>query len=160
MQTFILGQLYPDQAGVYAGIVRAPAGGHDWHLFIPTDIHAEFAKLAWGGYGVRNQGAESNNNGLANTQALIAADEIHPAADACSRLAINGLEDFYLPARNELRLAMINVPECFDRNVYWSSTQVSNSRDDAWQQYFDVDCQTLSHKNSQNRVRAVRRELV
>lgn len=157
---FQLGTAYPEHGGVYAGLVRAPAGQPDWHLFVPTDPAADLGPLEWGGYGQNEPGAESLNDGLANTIALVASKHAHPAAQACRALVIGDHNDFYLPAKGEIAICFANVPELFQKTWYWSSTQSAGGRYGAWgQNFFDGD-QDVTSKDYEGRCRAVRRLVI
>ncbi len=157
---FKLGQPYPEHGGVYAGIVRAPAGQNDWHLFVPTDPAAEFAALAWGGHGHREESADDKNDGLANTIALVAAAHAHPAAEACRAVVIGEHADFYLPAQCELAICFANVRELFEKTWYWSSTQYAGNHSYAWGQGFVSGSQGSNGKDYEGRCRAVRRLVI
>ena len=150
-----IGQTWPEQGGIYLGVMPGEGGKPDYHLIL-SDKAGEFKDLAWGGYGHDEPGAKSDNDGLANTQALQASDELHPAADRAAELDLAGFTDWYLPARNELRLAYITAKQHFDTEpYYWSSTQSSD--DGAWDQTFNNGNQGYSHKEFEGRVRFVRR---
>jgi Protein of unknown function (DUF1566) len=160
---FLPGRAYPEQGGVYAGIMRdKDADGREthWHLFVPTDPAAEFEALPFGPR-VHIYGTESDNDGRANASTLIASGKEHPAVSACLALTIGGLADWYLPARNELRLCYVTVPELFSTDDwYWSSTQYAGYAHYAWMQSFYNGFQNDSHKDDSCRVRAVRRLVI
>lgn len=147
-----IGKEWPEQGGVFAGIMRGEDGKPDYYLIVPANI-ANSPKLEWGGYGKEIDGANYKFDGLANTAAL--ADGNHPAADWAKNLNINGHNDFYLPARRELSLCYANVPELFEKEWHWSSTQ--HSARSACLQYFSDGNQDDGHKVNGYRVRAVRR---
>lgn len=150
-----VGQAWPEQGGIYLGVMPGEGGKPDYHLIL-SDKAGEFKDLAWGGYGHDAPGAKSDNDGLANTLALQASDELHPAADRAADLDLAGFTDWYLPARNELRLAYITAKQHFDTEpYYWSSTQYSGYN--AWYQYFDYGTQYDDTKSYAGRVRLVRR---
>jgi hypothetical protein len=153
-----LGQFWPGQGGVYAGIARGEHGQPDYHVIVPTAPEASHAAIAWGPRDTNTQGACSHLDGLANTIALVAHQQEHPAAKWAASLHIDGHSDFYLPARCELRLCWVNVPELFAQGWYWSSTQYSPYY--AWGQFFVDGFQSNDVKDSQGRARAVRRLLI
>lgn len=150
---FILGQLIPEQGGYYAGIVRGEGDAPAHHLFIAPE-NASADDVIWGQYGKQIEGADSVNDGLANTKALIAAGNC-PAAEACHAYRGNGFDDWYLPAKAELNICFANAREHFDKVWHWSSTQ--SSAHYAWTQTFTTGTQHLTPKDVDYRVRAVRR---
>ncbi|MGR2662423.1 DUF1566 domain-containing protein [Chromobacterium haemolyticum] len=151
----IIGEVWPGQGGIYAGLMRAENGAPDYHLIVPTDPAASVEEIAWGGYDHDEPDAKSDFDGLANTRALCESERDHPAAKWAAGLAIGGHADFYLPARRELALCWANVPELFEKNWHWSSTQYS--RDSAYVQDFLNGSQDDDGKSSRLRARAVRR---
>ncbi|MFS9605595.1 hypothetical protein, partial [Klebsiella pneumoniae] len=68
---------------------------------------------------------------------------------------IEGHSDFYLPAIIELALCIANVPELFEKEWHWSSSQ--RSANNAFYMVFDDGGQLYSAKNYELRVRPVRR---
>lgn len=151
-----IGQHWHGQGGVYAGLVRGTAGVPDYHLIVPTDPDGQLDEIEWGSQGENEPGATSDRDGLANTRALFDSTHDHPAAQWATDLQIDGLRDWYLPARHELRLCYLNAPELFKTDDwYWSSTQCSP--DGAWFQYFGGGYQLYAHKDHTRRAVAVRR---
>lgn len=118
-----LGSYWPGQGGYNAGLVRGEDGAPDYYLIVPQ--LTEQLSAAWGGYGEEVEGASSASDGLANTRALLADSNEHPAAKLASEFTVDGHNDFYLPARRELQLAEANVPELFEKAYHWSSSQRS-----------------------------------
>lgn len=152
-----IGQLWAEQGGIYAGLMRGENGTLDYHLIVAADPAGSVEAISWGSAGQAEPGATSSLDGLANTRALLDSPHDHPAAQWASGLQIDGHHDFYLPARRELRLCWVNVPELFEEAWYWSSTQ--SSPNNAWIQYFDDGDQNLDLKYYEGRARAVRRVL-
>lgn len=150
-----VGTYWKEQGGIYAGIVRGEDGQPDHHLIVATDPSGHAESVAWGGYEIDEPDATHERDGLANTLALVESDADHPAAEWAAGLIIEGHADWYLPARRELRLLWINVPELFEDDWYWSSTQYSPLS--AWTQDFDGGVQISGHKVTEGRARAVRR---
>lgn len=150
-----IGEYWRGQGGVYAGMMRGQDGQPDYHLIVPTDPVANVQEIAWGGYDHDEPDAKSDFDGLANTLALCESERDHPAAKWAAGLVIDGHADFYLPARRELSLCYANVPELFDKEWHWSSTQYS--RTNAYGQDFEDGGQYLTGKHSRLRARAVRR---
>jgi hypothetical protein len=153
-----IGEFWQGQGGIYAGLIRGENGLPDYHLIIPTDPLGYVESITWGGYGKEEVGTNSTFDGLANTTALDNSEIKHPAAQWAAGLVIDGHKDFYLPARRELRLLWVNVPELFVNGWYWSSTQYSAYF--AFYQDFDVGFQSSYYKYGALRARAVRRLLV
>lgn len=152
-----MGEYWPGEGGHNAGLVRGENGQPDYYLIVPAGPAAEF-KAKWGGYEHTTKGAGSHSDGLANTLALLADSEDHPAAKLAREFTADGHSDFYLPARRELQLAEANVPELFSKAYHWSSTQYSaNSAyfvdfGDGWQYFYD--------KGDERLVRPVRRRIL
>ncbi|WP_375591568.1 DUF1566 domain-containing protein [Chitiniphilus eburneus] len=153
-----IGQTWPEEGGIYAGIMRGADGQPDYHLIVPADPQASIEEIAWGGHGQETAGADSDADGRANTQALVQSDTAHPAAEWAAALRIDGHADFYLPSRRELRLLWVNVPELFEPAWYWSSTQFPAYS--AWFQDFVDGYQNYGHKGIEYRARAVRRKVI
>jgi len=149
-----IGEEWPEQGGVYAGMVRGSNGLPDYHLIAAHP--QEEKKLEWGPAGNEVSGADHEWDGLANTIALVKDVEAdHPAADWAHQLNLNGHNDWYLPARRELSLLYANVPELFDKVWHWSSTQ--HSANYAWSQAFVDGHHNDARKLTAFRARAVRR---
>lgn len=112
---------------------------------------------------------KSNNSIIIATHASIGDNGAIYAARLCNELAVteNNLVygDWYLPSKYELSLmhasksainltAVTNGGEAFADNVYWSSTEDSESR--VWVVNFANGQETAVLKSAQNYVRAVR----
>ncbi|MDT4854192.1 hypothetical protein FQZ97_884820 [compost metagenome] len=150
-----IGQHWPGQGGVYAGLVRGEDGQPDYHLVVPTAAAATAEEIAWGAAGEKEDGATHARDGLANTRALCESEHGHPAAQWAAALEIEGHRDFYLPSRFELALCYANVRELFEERWHWSSTQCSP--DTAWVQGCGDGTQNFGRKDGDYRARAVRR---
>lgn len=148
-----LGSHWPEQGGYNAGMVRGEDGSPDYYLIVPA--LTEQLRAAWGGYGEEVEGASSASDGLANTRALLANSNEHPAAKLASEFAADGHNDFYLPARRELQLAEANVPELFEKAYHWSSSQ--RSACDAYCMVFEGGWLNGFRKDLEFLVRPVRR---
>ena len=99
-----IGQIWPGQGGIYAGIVPARNGNNAYHLVIGEEL----GRFEWGPYGDESP-AKSLIDGLANTTALIESDGDYPAAKAAAAYSADGHTDFYLPAASELYEAWLNL---------------------------------------------------
>ena len=153
-----IGTFWYGQGGIYASTMRGE-NGPDYHLIVAHSADGFTKEITWGSQGKTEDGAQSDYDGLKNTFALYQSKHSHPVAEWANDLNIEGHEDWYLPARRELRLCWVNVPELFEDGWYWSSTQYS--ADLAWYQYFDDGLQYFSLvKANKGRARAVRRLLV
>ncbi len=148
-----LGSYWPEQGGHNAGLVRGEDGAPDYYLIVPA--LTEQLRAAWGGYGEEVEGASSASDGLANTRALLASSNEHPAAKLASEFTVDGKNDFYLPARRELQLAEANVPELFEKAYHWSSSQ--RSAGSAYGVDFEDGWLNDHHKLFEFLVRPVRR---
>ncbi|RON52901.1 DUF1566 domain-containing protein [Pseudomonas frederiksbergensis] len=144
-----LGEVWPGQGGIYAGVMPARADAASYHMIIPaTDI----GRFEWGRYREESL-ATSLVDGKANTDALIAVGG-HPAAEAARAYAADGHADFDLPAIAELYEIWLNLNGKIDA-WYWSSSQ--RSADTAFGMDFGDGYQFYDGKNGELRVRPVRR---
>jgi hypothetical protein len=150
-----IGEPWPEQGGVNAGLMRGVNGKPDYFLIISSDPSGKNSGLEWGGYGTQAPGATCEFDGLLNTTDLLKAETDHPAASFAAGVVIDGHNDFYLPARRELSLMYANCPELFETSWHWSSTQFS--ADNAWVQDFGGGSQRIGTKCYSYAVRAVRR---
>ncbi|MBH2009772.1 MAG: hypothetical protein I8H71_08760, partial [Xanthomonadaceae bacterium] len=100
-------------------------------------------------------GATSQLDGPANTAALLASGQDHPAAKCAAAYTADGHTDFYLPSRLDLVMAHICAPQLFQKSgYYWSSTQLS--RHGAFVQGFEYGNSYWGGKDDEHRVRAFR----
>jgi hypothetical protein len=106
-------------------------------------------------------GATSITDGLANSNAIVAQAGAGTtyAAGLCraySATGDGGLNDWYLPSKDELNKLYINrvAIGSFASDYYWSSSE--NANENAWAQYFDDGYQEYTRKSATPRVRAVR----
>lgn len=152
-----VGQPWPEQGGVLAGIMPAQEGHPAYYLIVPTDSETEAESLAWGNRGHEYEGM-SSWDGKSNTEQLTGLGKSHPAAEFCVNLKINGFNDFYLPARREAALMAATVPELFKSGWHWTSSQSAALV--AFVQGFAVGCQYDFDKGLKYRVRAVRRVII
>jgi hypothetical protein len=150
-----IGQPWPEQGGVNAGLMRGANGKPDYFLVIATDDSGKTDDIEWGSFGTEVDGVNCEFDGLANTTALLKAETEHPAAAWAAGVIIEGHNDFYLPARRELSLMYANCPELFEEIWHWSSTQCSAHN--AWNQNFEDGNQNINNKNNSLAARAVRR---
>lgn len=146
-----IGEYWPGQGGIYAGI-RQYAEGLCHVIFAAQDV----GKHAYGEHGTEVE-ATSRTDGRQNTLVLTVLNGSHPAAGAAFGFTCDGHSDFYLPAIAELSHAWANIPEHFEPEWYWSSSQRSAHR--AFNLYFGDGSQSLSGKYYELRVRPVRRFL-
>ena len=151
-----IGSEWPEQGGIYAGLMRGSDGHPDYHLIVATGPDAEIEEIKWGEAGEQVPGADSEWDGLANTNALCASENDPAAAVWAAGTLRNGFRDWYLAARREYALCYATVPELFQKSgYYWSSTQYSAYG--AWTQDFANGFQDGGHKHYAFRARAVRR---
>lgn len=165
----IIGQYWQGHGGIYAGIIRNPDNGQQWHLILGTETvtlpvndkyeiaHCAF-KGTWGQYPNEIAGDFSCNDGQHNTALILAAEPENSLALSISSLSIEGLSDFYWPAECEQNLLFINLRENLSQTWHWSSTQYSAHC--AWVQNFGDGGQDIGSKNGSLAARAVRRELI
>jgi len=150
-----LGEYWPGQGGIYAGIMPDYVGTQPRFLIFATD---EAVDLSWGGIGSTEAGAHDTDNGLRNTRHLTGctrALHAHDAANFAAHYEKDGHRDFYLPSKRELDVAYETIADTFDRkDWYWSSTEQSQTM--AYGRNFgDVELPS-SFKHTKGRVRLVR----
>lgn len=151
-----IGDYWPDEGGLYAGIMPDYVGNRPYHLIVSVD---EAVGVAWGGYSRAEETARSEGDGEANTRVLARCPHTHPAVRWAMLYSKDGHDDFHLPARRELDVAMTMMPERFTASDwYWSSTD--NSPERAWGRTLNVPSLTDMYKAFEGRARAVRRIFV
>ncbi|HWX10395.1 MAG TPA: hypothetical protein VNZ04_00095 [Trinickia sp.] len=148
-----IGQYWPGQGGLYAGIVPANEGHLPRHLIVSVD---EVDGVAWGGREESETDARSSHNGSTNTWALMVCGHEHPAAQWAADYTKDGHADFHLPSRSELQVAAVAMRNEFAPAWYWSSTQHSWAT--AWGRSFGDDeaRRIVESKDVSGRARAVR----
>ncbi len=148
-----IGKIWTGQGGIYLGLRQYPEGL--CHVIAAAEDLP--GRYAFGAYG-ESTDATSRTDGKANTDILLARDGKHPAAIAAAAYTADGHADFSLPSIGELHHSWQFAPESFATNwYYWSSSQ--RSADYAFSMHFEDGCQLVSGKNSELRVRPVRRFL-
>lgn len=143
-----IGEYWPGQGGIYAGIRQYPQGLCHV-IFADTDA----GKHAYGKHGTEVE-AISRHDGKLNTDILI-AEGGHPAAEAARAYTADGHSDFDLPAIAELNHAWANIPDSFEPEWYWSSSQ--RSANTAFSMHFVGGGQDNFGKYLELRLRPVRR---
>lgn len=146
-----IGEYWPGQGGIYAGI-RQYAEGLCHVIFAAQDA----GKHAYGEHGTEVE-ATSRTDGSLNTFVLTSRNGSHPAAGAAFGFTCDGHSDFYLPSIAELSHAWANIPEHFETEWYWSSSQ--RSAYIAFSMDFGDGYQGSYGKGFELRVRPVRRFL-
>lgn len=153
--TLTPGTYYLHEGGIYIGQMPARGAQGAYHLFAATSEHEGLAF----GPSVDIAGAASHWDGLANTMALLASKEAHPAAQWAAAHTADDKRDWYLPAHAELMLAFVNCTDKFKpEGWYWSSTQ--HGRSTAWIQDFEHGYSDYDDKDGVYRVRAFRRSFI
>jgi len=116
----------PYGGGYYAG--KFITGGVTYALIVaPKAQGGEYSNLAWKTSNTTTAGTTSINDGLANTNAMIAAGaSAHPAANFCNNLNINGYDDWYLPAKGELEILYRYLKPTTDANSTSSGANTSS----------------------------------
>lgn len=143
-----IGEIWPSQGGIYAGIMPARNGQEAYHLVIGEEI----GRFEWGPYGEESP-ATSLIDGQANTLVLLEHGE-YPAAKAAAAHTADGHHDFYLPAAAELYEAWLNLG---DQDWYWVWSSSQRSAYYAFFMYFVDGNQLIIAKDFELRVRPVRR---
>ena len=151
------GSVIPGQGGIFVAIMRgATVDGIEQppYALLASDAAVGEIESTWGDYRKNVPGATSRRDGLANTEAMIAAE--CAAAIGVRAMTIAGHSDWYLPSIGELNSAAANVPEIFSQEgLYWTSTQCSRSG--AFVQDFEYGGSGWGDKDYEHRVRAFRR---
>lgn len=103
-------------------------------------------------------GAQSDDNGAANTAAIVVSQGLGTAAGACQQFNAGGNSDWYLPAKNQLHDLYANQATIggFINDLYWSSTEYSADPQRAWAEDFSDGSQYVAWKLNPQRVRCVR----
>jgi 6-phosphogluconolactonase (cycloisomerase 2 family) len=142
-----------------------PAGGTVFYVTALGDHGLEAApgdlnNVSWGCSSTPITGADGTaiGTGAQNTANILAeCTELSIAAELAHDYSFNGIDDWFLPSKNELNEMYINrgVVGGFASYSYWSSSQYNS--DVAWAQHFVVGVQpALYNKIASLRVRAVR----
>lgn len=90
--------------GYYAGNIKV--GQQTYALVVAPATQggqSSNSSITWS-VATATPGTSSLNDGLANTNAIIASGATAPAAQFCANLNINGYQDWYLPSRDELEI--------------------------------------------------------
>ena len=100
-------------------------------------------------------------SGKMNTSNIVSLCGNSTAAYTCSSMALNGYNDWYLPAKDELNLMFVNRAKIgnFALDYYWTSTEAPNQSTTAYIINFNPQFYTLNEatlKSNSNRVRAIR----
>lgn len=148
-----LGAHWPGQGGVFAGIGRGQDGAPDYALILATVPTSIFKDVEWGKYGQDVPGAKSRHDSHGNTQAM--ADAGSKLAKLILALDIDGHTDFVLPSKADMDLLVANVPELFEEEWHWTSTQYSAHV--AFVQCFQLGGSSWLSKGNELQARAVRR---
>lgn len=155
----IPGQFWPEQHGFYAGIMPALDGQPAYHLILdPADLIAAdgSAEHEWGEYGKKIAGADSLTDGLANTKALVAANQAFVSSMHSAPSVHLGCGAPYIPSKREMALLVATCSEHMTAGeLYWTSSQCSAN--DAWYQSFNLGLSHWNSKTNSVRVRPVRR---
>jgi hypothetical protein len=146
------GQYWPEQGGIYKGIMAN--GGKPYALIEAMPEH-DIKDVLWGKYGKNIDGADSYRDGATNTDAMAAAGL--ELAQKVKALTIEGHSDWYIPAVGEMHLAIAHKQEG-GTGWYWSSTQFSAY--DAWVQDFLNGITGIGSKDGGSHVRPVRRSFL
>jgi len=117
--------------------------------------------VEWGCNGTDITGAVSLTDGASNTMSIVSACATRPiAASLCDSLTLNGYNDWFLPAKEQLndlyqtQYYVGGFSHGDINNYYWSSTQ--NGPNEAWFQYFMTGGYQGSSYKGDGRVRCVR----
>ena len=150
-----IGEYWPGQGGLYAGVIP-DYEGHDPRVLIVGDHEA--VEVAWGGSGDIEASAKDKRDGDANTRDLVNCREVshlHQAARFAVNYEKDGHDDFHLPSKRELDVVYVTMRDTFDQtDWYWSSTEESASL--AWGRHFGGADVNVMLKHMPGRAIAVR----
>jgi hypothetical protein len=139
-----IGQKWPGQGGIYAGLVRGRDGAPDTHLIVGPEL----PRSGWVAAGKAAAGKAAAGKAAAGKAA---------AGKAAAEVSVDGHTDFTLPFRAEQAVMFGNVPELFEAAWYWSCERHDSFPACAWVQGFGSGTQNNDPKSNQGRARAVRR---
>lgn len=160
-----IGTFVPSQGGYFIGVIIY-ADTRKFALFLPENATGSTTGLRWKTTGTGTAGTQSLDDGVANVDAMaVAGLSLHPAGEWCRGLTTQGFTDWYLPALNELLLAIGNnssLPsgERYEDTLYYlSSTENSANVAQAFRVRPLDNSQLSSNKNAASGfpVRAIRR---
>lgn len=109
---------------------------HKGQKYEVLDMTAK-GKISWGGYEEIGDAVRSDDNGAANTKAIIAAvgenkgfDGKPYAAKVCANAKDGGKADWYLPAKEETEMIVLHKDKfAFDeRATLWTSTEANGTQ--------------------------------
>lgn len=156
------------QTGPGGGIVFFDKGNNNsgWQYLEAASTDQSTTGIAWGCIGTSISGTQSIvGSGEANTALIVAAcNETSYAAKLCNDLILGGLNDWFLPSKDELYLMYLNLHinnqgNFSSNSIYWSSSE--DFDDYAWfiefyNGFATSDTGIGSNKYLTNLVRAVR----
>lgn len=128
-----VGEYWQGEGGIYVGDISYDGGHTVKHLIFSAEDSPP--GLGWGKTMALPTAAQSDIDGAANTQALVATGERFEAAKWADAYEKDGHTDFFLPSKGEWAFAAAMVPEKFSAETwYWTSTEHSDSN--AWGEHF------------------------
>lgn len=146
-----MGEYWPGQGGRFVCTMPALLGLPARHLIVGE---GEADDLTYGP-DIDVPGAASHIDGAANTAALLATGQDHPAATWASQYTADGHTDFHLGSRLDMLMAYICTPQLFKKSG-WYRTSTQLSRNSAIAQYFEGGTSYWVYKYDEFRVRPVR----
>lgn len=118
----VIGQVYG--GGYYAGQISINGDNVATHyLVVAPRATGENSALGWKTTNTSTAGTGSIINGPTNSANMNNA--LHPAAQFCEGLSINGYGDWYMPARDELEVCYYNLKPGTIPNVTTSGTNLN-----------------------------------
>ena len=143
--------------GYYIGDITV---GADTYAVIMAGSDGDSGLIKWKTSDSATAGTDSLVDGFSNTSAMTSAGS-SPAEAHCTSYAGGGYSDWYLPAKNELNLAWVNISLLgalgLSSAYYWASTQHSASF--AYYQNLGSGTSAYSYKSNNAIARPVRRIL-
>lgn len=104
------------EGGYYAGLVQQTDGVYAI-IVAPKTLGGEYSGfIRWQTTTNVVSGAFSTNDGLANTEAMENSSRTNPAGEFCWDLIIEGYDDWYLPAKDEIEVMYRNLKPTTQNN--------------------------------------------
>jgi len=130
----------PFEGGFFAGLIRSE--GHTYGLIVAPKQEGEAEDLVWHNDYEDHPGATSYNDGAANTAYLASIGS--PLAQWAVALRIDGRNDWYVPAQDELEVIYRNLKPTTDKNTRWARSGINLSAIEPTRPYTpDTPAQTI-----------------
>jgi hypothetical protein len=109
----VIGQIYG--GGFYGGQISTTANGVPTHYLVIAPKDQGESQFQWKTSQTNSAGTGSVIDGPSNSSNM--NNGLHPAAQFCEALSINGFGDWYMPSKNELEICYYNLKPSSQLNV-------------------------------------------